>query len=77
MQEFLNWRTDPLLVDPEALEQNFWITANKLIETNRNDSFISSSDQLFLYPIMIRKIDFITGERLLQSFPYILLDREV
>ncbi|MGC9778210.1 MAG: helix-turn-helix domain-containing protein [Candidatus Heimdallarchaeota archaeon] len=76
MQEFLNWRTDPLLVDVESKAQNNWFTANELLESDRRDSFITSSGQLLLYPIMIRKIDFISGERLLQSFPYILLDKE-
>ena len=76
MFDFLNWRTDPMLVDPEPLAQNTWLTANDLLESNRRDSFIDSTGQLLLYPIMIRKSDFITGERILQSFPYILLDQE-
>ena len=75
MFEFLNWRTDPMLVDPEPLAQNTWLTANDLLESNRRDSFIDSTGQLLLYPIMIRKSDFITGKRILQSFPYIRLDR--
>lgn len=76
MQDFLNWRTDPLLVDNEPAKPNQWLTANNLLEEDRRDSFITPENQLLLYPIMIRKIDFITGERILQSFPYILLNEE-
>lgn len=76
MREFLNWRTDSLLVDPEPLLQNTWLTANELLELKRRDSFITTTGQLLLYPIIIRKVDFISGERILQSFPYILLDKE-
>ncbi|MCE7744114.1 MAG: helix-turn-helix domain-containing protein [Candidatus Heimdallarchaeota archaeon] len=76
MQEFLTWRNDPLLVDSDPVKQNTWQTANDLLELSKNDSFLTSTGQLLLYPIMIRKIDFQTGERILQSFPYILLDNE-
>lgn len=76
MAEFLNWRTDPLLVDPEPLKPNTWLTANELLESNRRDSYITPTEQLLLYPIMIRKHDFISGERILQSFPYILVNKE-
>ncbi len=76
MQDFLNWRTDPLLIDNEPAKPNQWLTANDLLEEDRRDSFITPESQLLLYPIMIRKIDFITGERILQSFPYILLNEE-
>lgn len=76
MQEFLHWRTDPLLMDPEPLAQNTWFTANELLELGRRDSYTTQGKQLLLYSIMIRKIDFLTGERILQSFPYILLDNE-
>jgi len=76
MQEFLNWRTDPLLVDSEPKKQNAWLTANELIEANKRDSFITLTGQFLLYPVMVRRIDFISGERILQSFPYILLDKE-
>ncbi len=76
MQEFFTWRNDPLLVDSDPVKQNAWQTANDLLELSKNDSFLTSTGQLLLYPIMIRKIDFQTGERILQSFPYILLDNE-
>ena len=76
MQKFLNWRNDPLLVDSDPVKQNTWLTANDLLELSKNDTFLTSTGQLLLYPIMIRKIDFQTGERILQSFPYILLDNK-
>ncbi|MGC9778326.1 MAG: helix-turn-helix domain-containing protein [Candidatus Heimdallarchaeota archaeon] len=76
MTDFLNWRTDPMLVDPEPIKQNTWLTANDLLESNRRELFITPTGHLLLYPIMVRKGDFVTGERILQSFPYILLDQE-
>ena len=76
MADFLNWRTDPFLVDSEPLKQNTWFTANGLLESKQNNLFQIPTGQLLLYPLMIRKIDFVSGERLLQSFPYILLDKE-
>ena len=76
MQEFLTWRTDPFLLDVEPKVQNTWLTANELLETRQNKLFITPTEQLLLYPIMIRKTDFVSGERILQSFPYILLDNE-
>ena len=76
MADFLNWRTDPFLVDSEPLKQNTWFTANSLLESKQNNLFQIPTGQLLLYPLMIRKIDFVSGERLLQSFPYILLDKE-
>jgi len=76
MNDFLNWRTDPLLFDAEPLAKNTWLTANELHESKLNESFMTPKGQLLLYPIMVRKNDFITGERVLQSFPYIPLDRE-
>jgi len=76
MLEFLHWRTDPFLVDSEPLKQNTWLTANGLLESKQNNLFQTPTSQLLLYPLMIRKIDFVSGERLLQSFPYILLNKE-
>lgn len=76
MLEFLHWRTDPFLVDTEPLKQNTWLTANGLLESKQNNLFQTPTSQLLFYPLMIRKIDFVSGERLLQSFPYILLDKE-
>ncbi len=76
MPAFLRWDSDPLLLDPTPLKQNTWITANRLLAQEQQEKFLTASKYLFLYPILIRKIDFISGERILQSFPYIVLDQE-
>lgn len=76
MQKFLHWRTDPLLIDPEPMVQNKWLTANDLIESGQREKIFTSTGQFQLYSIMVRKTDFISRERLLQSFPYIVLDEE-
>ncbi len=75
MTEFLNWQTDPLLIDPTTLKQNNWLTANELLETSQSKRFLTAKGQIQLYPIMIRKVDFVSGERILQSFPYIILNQ--
>lgn len=62
-----------LLVDSEPLAQNNWFTTNDLLELGIRDLFITSTNQLLLYPLMIHKVDFVNEERFLQSFPYILL----
>ncbi len=51
MSEFLNWRTDPMLFDLEPKEQNQWLTANNLLESNRRDRF-STTGELLLYPVI-------------------------
>jgi len=92
MCAFLTWQTDPLLLDPKPQKQNVWVTANDLLTTNpfKNESsenlasldgnwfsfYTNSNPLLPLYSIMVRRIDFVSGQRLLQSFPYILLERE-
>ncbi|MHA1126277.1 MAG: LAGLIDADG family homing endonuclease, partial [Candidatus Heimdallarchaeota archaeon] len=76
MIRHLNWQSDPLLIDSTPIVQNSWLTANDLLERNPKAIFASRSMQLELFKIMIRKIDFITGERILQSFPYIALDNK-
>lgn len=64
---------ESLLVDSEPLAQNNWFTTNDLLELGIRDLFITSTNQLLLYPLMIHKVDFVNEERFLQSFPYILL----
>ncbi|HUT79946.1 MAG TPA: LAGLIDADG family homing endonuclease [Candidatus Bathyarchaeia archaeon] len=76
MFEYLNWQKDPYLIDPEPFEQNKWLTANDLVTQGNENLIFSPITQLNLYSLMLRKIDFLSGERLLQSFPYILLDDE-
>ena len=76
MSAFLHWESDPLLLDLTPTVQNTWVTANELLEKETRDKFQTEAERLLLYPIIIRKVDFITGERILQSFPYILLNQE-
>ncbi len=76
MPAFLHWESDPLLLDPTPAAQNTWLTANELLEKRQGDKFQTETGQLQLYPIMLRKVDFISGERIIQSFPYILLNQE-
>ena len=73
MTDLLNWLTDPLLIDPIPIKENDWLTANKLIEHNNHSKFFLKPDILNLYSIMVRKHDFLAGERLLQRLPYITL----
>ncbi|MBN1329057.1 MAG: hypothetical protein JXA54_06245, partial [Candidatus Heimdallarchaeota archaeon] len=76
MFEYLSWQKDPLLLDPEPLEQNTWLTANDLCTQGKKGQIFSPIGHLNLYSFMLRKTDFVSGERLLQSFPYIVLEEE-
>jgi len=69
----MNWLYDPLLLDTTPTLSEKWLTANDLLKYER-DTYLSTSGYFILYSIMIRKSDFSSSERLLQSFPYILLD---
>ncbi len=73
MTDYLNWRTDPLLLDNIPTTKNDWLTSNKLIEQQVQGKMFLQKDILNLYSIMVRKIDFQSGERLLQRLPYITL----
>ncbi|MCE7744349.1 MAG: hypothetical protein GPJ52_04365 [Candidatus Heimdallarchaeota archaeon] len=73
MSDFLNWRTDPYLLDDEPVVENTWLTANKLIEKHAGSRIFLQPEILNLYSFMIRKIDFQSGKRLLQRLPYITL----
>lgn len=70
----LTWETDPLLVDGEPVPKEQWLTANDLLEQKQPQVFLTSSGQLKLYPFMVRRQDFIRGERILQAMPYLLLN---
>ena len=70
----LNWNTDPLLVDSSANSSIHWETANSLLRKGKdNIIFQDEFPKLAIYSIIIRKNDFISSERLLQTFPYIVL----
>ncbi|MHA1185443.1 MAG: hypothetical protein ACTSXA_12665 [Candidatus Heimdallarchaeota archaeon] len=73
MQEFLNWLSDPLLLDDTPKVENQWLTANKLLEQKALNRIFLKQGILNLYSIIVRKIDFKSGERLLQRLPYITL----
>ncbi|MHA1435724.1 MAG: hypothetical protein ACTSO7_17935, partial [Candidatus Heimdallarchaeota archaeon] len=78
----INWQKDPLLLDPEPTLMNDWLTANRIIENNslNIDSFIDLESLTFnLYPILVRKIDFVRkkdSDRVLSRFPFLVLTDE-
>lgn len=80
MTDTLSWLKDPLLYDIEPTLQNKWLTANELIKSNRiKDIFISGEQSFNLYPILVRKIDFVkknSSDRILSRFPYLVLTQE-
>lgn len=60
------------------MPKNKWLTANNLIESGKKEQiFIPGSFLLNLYAIMVRKIDFHAGERMLQRLPYVSLTPEL
>lgn len=60
------------------MPKNKWLTANKLIESRKKEQiFIPESFLLNLYAIVVRKIDFHAGERMLQRLPYVSLTPEL
>lgn len=87
MSNSLNWSNDPLLFDPGPTPMNDWLTANKLLS---KDTLASKEGKLYalvnenilslnLYPILVRKIDFIRekeSDRILSRFPFIVLTEE-
>ncbi|MGC9778227.1 MAG: hypothetical protein HZR80_03195 [Candidatus Heimdallarchaeota archaeon] len=56
------------------MKQEVWFTANQILEKHQSEQYLLKNNQLHPYPILVRKIDFISGERPLQSFPYLVLD---
>ncbi len=87
MSNSLNWSNDPLLFDPGPTPMNDWLTANKLLskdtltskEGKRYALVNKNTLSLNLYPILVRKIDFIRekeSDRILSRFPYIVLTEE-
>lgn len=60
------------------MPKNKWFTANNLIESGKKEQiFIPGSFLLNLYAIMVRKVDFHAGERMLQRLPYVSLTPEL
>ena len=77
MSDFLTWRTDPYLLDDKPIVENEWLTANKLIEKQTSSRIFLQPEILNLYSIMVRKIDFQSGNRLLQRLPYVTLSQMI
>ena len=87
MSNSLNWLNDPLLFDLRPTPMNDWLTANKLLskdtltskEGKRYALVNKNTLSLNLYPILVRKIDFIRekeSDRILSRFPFIVLTEE-
>lgn len=73
----LSWKNDPLLFDTEPVDQRYWVTANGLIKRQQSSEiFFRNNALLNIYPIMIRKIDFVVSERTLQVMPYVVLSKQ-
>jgi len=73
----LHWKTDPLLLDPEPVEHDKWITANELLERGERAKLFLVEDTLNLYGIFVRKLDFVSKgqrDRIMARMPYVLLD---
>ncbi len=76
MEDFVTWKTDPLLIDDVTKNKNSWQTANSLIGNNLKNRMFLQQGILNLYSIIVRKQDFLTSNRLLQTLPYITLPVE-
>ncbi len=76
----LNWQEDPIYFDSEARPVSEWLNANELVTNNRiNDIFLEDKKTLNLYPLMVRRSDFIrekSADRILARFPYVQLTEE-
>ncbi|NHJ32014.1 MAG: hypothetical protein FK732_04045, partial [Asgard group archaeon] len=76
----INWLNDPLLFDLEPQPVNQWINANELIQQNRSKEIFLSEGQLKLFPIMIRKNDFVRrnpSDRIMARFPFLVINNDV
>ncbi|MGC9778109.1 MAG: hypothetical protein HZR80_02585 [Candidatus Heimdallarchaeota archaeon] len=76
-ERFVLWYTDPLLLDHRPTAKNLWITANKLVDQHASSKTFLQPNILNLYSIIVRKIDFQSGKRLLQRLPYITLSKSL
>ncbi|MGC9780224.1 MAG: hypothetical protein HZR80_13345 [Candidatus Heimdallarchaeota archaeon] len=76
----INWQNDPLLFDLEPQPVNQWVNANELIQQNRSEEIFLSDGYLNLYPIMVRKNDFVrqkVSDRIMARFPFLVIDKEI
>ncbi|MHA1435336.1 MAG: LAGLIDADG family homing endonuclease, partial [Candidatus Heimdallarchaeota archaeon] len=77
MAEPLTWQNDPIYFDREPTPVNDWLNANELLEQSRREEIFHIDGQLKLYPIMVRKNDFVrkkTSDRIIARFPFLVLD---
>lgn len=80
--KYIDWQTDPLLLDSEPTQMNGWLTANKILSMGRqSDSLFVDMNTLTLniFPILVRKIDFVRekdSDRILSRFPFLVLTEE-
>ena len=75
----LNWLTDPCYFDLEPQPVNQWVNANDLIKLNRQEEILLDKDKLNLFPIMVRRVDFVrekSSDRVLRRFPYLKITAE-
>ncbi|MHA1125685.1 MAG: LAGLIDADG family homing endonuclease [Candidatus Heimdallarchaeota archaeon] len=75
----LNWLNDTLLFDVEPQLVNLWVNANELIQLDRRNDIFLSEGQLNLYPIMVRKSDFVrknSSDRIMARFPLRVIDEQ-
>lgn len=75
----LNWLSDPIYFDSEPLPVNQWLNANELISNKKREEIFLDNDILNLYPIMVRRIDFVRtkpSDRILARFPYVNITEE-
>jgi len=72
----INWQNDPLLYDLEPQPVNQWVNANEIIQQSRSKEIFLSDRLLNLYPIMIRKNDFVrkkSTDRIMARFPFLVI----
>ncbi len=79
VSEPLTWKNDPIFFDSEPLPVNQWLNANELIEKGQaKQIFLSDTEMLNLYSIMVRKSDFVrvkTSDRIMARFPFVVLGK--
>ncbi len=75
----INWQTDPIYFDFEPTQVNDWVNANELLEQNKREEIFQIDNLLKLYPIMVRRNDFVrkkSTDRIIARFPFIILEED-
>ena len=76
----LSWYNDPLLLDQQPVNTQYWTTANDLITEGAQDRIFLTQSYFNLYGILVKKIDFLRrgkNDRLFARMPYVLLGDEL